>query len=605
MTDTLQIALNKLAAWKGNVRKTGPKDGIDELAASIATHGLLQSLVVRPAKGGKYEVIAGRRRYLALQSLAKAGTLAKDHPVACTLASDEIDASELSLAENVVRMSMHPADQFEAFRTVIEKGAGIADVAARFGVSESIVTKRLRLGRLSPVILDAYREGRIDLEEAQAFAITDDHAAQEHVLTELSDWRLDPQSIRRALTETEVPASDKRVRFIGLEAYEAAGGSVRRDLFDDANGGYAQDVELLDRLVNDKLSAVAAELSGEGWSFVHTMIDLDYQALSEFSRVSPERAELSDADQAELETLSAEYDELVDSEGDDASERLDELQQRMDTLTERSEYWPAETLALAGAVIGLSHDGSVRIERGLIRKADAKALRKAAQGGETGEPANALPASLIEDLTAQRSAAIGAELIRQPDIALAAMVHAMTLQAFYHGFAGDACVEVGVREANLARLIRSEADCPALAAIEAERERLASILPESPDALWPWMLAQPKETLIGILGFIAAISVNAVQGKGALPNSERLTHAHALAGALGLDMTRYFTASTEGYFARVSRSVILSAIDEANGGHAPALEKLKKNELAVRAADLVANTGWLPEPLRAAHKAAA
>lgn len=604
MTDTLAIALNKLTAWNGNVRKTGAKDGIDELAASIATHGLLQSLVVRPAKGGKYEVIAGRRRYLALQSLAKAGTLAKDHPVACALASNEIDATELSLAENVVRMSMHPADQFEAFRTVIEKGASIADVAARFGVSESIVTKRLRLGRLSAVILGAYREGRIDLEEAQAFAITDDHAAQERVLTELSDWRLDPQSIRRALTETEVPASDKRVRFIGLEAYEAAGGSARRDLFDDANGGYAQDAELLDRLVTDKLASIAAELSGEGWSFVHTMIDLDYQALAEFSRVSPERAELSDADQAELETLSAEYDELVDSEGDDASERLDELQQRMDTLTERSEYWPAETLALAGAVIGLSHDGSVRIERGLIRKSDAKALRKAARG-EKGEPAKALPASLIEDLTAQRSAAIGAELIRQPEIALAAMVHAMTLQAFYQVSAGDACVEVGVREAHLARLIRSEADCPALVAIEAERERLASNLPENPDALWPWILAQPKETLLGILGFIAAISVNAVQGKGALPDSERLTHAHALAGALGLDMTRYFTASAEGYFARVNRSVILSAIDEAHGGHAPALEKLKKTELAVRAADLVANTGWLPEPLRAAHKAAA
>jgi ParB family chromosome partitioning protein len=604
MTDTLAIALNKLTAWKGNVRKTGAKDGIDELAASIATHGLLQSLVVRPAKADKYELIAGRRRYLALQSLAKAGTIAKDYPVACTLASDEIDASELSLAENVVRMSMHPADQFEAFRTVIEKGAGIADVAARFGVSETIVTKRLRLGRLSPVILSAYREGRIDLEEAQAFAITEDHAAQERVLTELSDWRLDPQSIRRALTETEVPASDKRVRFIGLEAYETAGGSVRRDLFDDANGGYAQDAELLERLVTDKLSAVAAEVSGEGWSFVHTMTDLDYQALAEFTRVSPERADLSDADQAELDALSAEYDRLVDSEDYDASECLDELQRRMDALTERSEYWPAETLAVAGAVIGLSHDGSVRIERGLVRKSDAKALRKAAKS-EKGEPANALPASLIEDLTAQRSAAIGAELIRQPDIALSAMVHAMTLQAFYDGAAGEACVEIGVREANLARLIKVGGDCPALAGIEAERERLASILPESPDALWPWMLSQPKETLLDILGFIAAISVNAVQGKGTQPGSERLTHAHALAGALGLDMTRYFTASAEGYFGRVSRSVILSAIDEAHGAHAPALEKLKKSELAVRAADLVANTGWLPEPLRPTHKAAA
>jgi ParB family chromosome partitioning protein len=185
------------------------------------------------------------------------------------------------------------------------------------------------------------------------------------------------------------------------------------------------------------------------------------------------------------------------------------------------------------------------------------------------------------------------------------MVHAMTLQAFYHGSAGDACVEIGVREANLARLIKVGGDCPALAAIEAVRERLVSILPESPDTLWSWMLAQPQETLLGILGFIAAISVNAVQDKGALPCSDGLAHAHALTSALGLDMTRYFTASAEGYFGRVSRSVILSAIAEARGAQAPALEKLKKTELAVRAAELVANTGWLPEPLRPAHRAAA
>jgi len=60
------IALNKLTSWSGNVRKTGASEGIDELASSIAAHGLLQSLVVRKATRGKFAVVAGQRRLLAL-----------------------------------------------------------------------------------------------------------------------------------------------------------------------------------------------------------------------------------------------------------------------------------------------------------------------------------------------------------------------------------------------------------------------------------------------------------------------------------------------------------------------------------------------------------
>jgi ParB-like nuclease domain len=65
------IALNKLIPAKANVRRTGATDGIEELAASIAAHGLLTSLTVRKSARGKFAVIAGRRRYLALNLLAE------------------------------------------------------------------------------------------------------------------------------------------------------------------------------------------------------------------------------------------------------------------------------------------------------------------------------------------------------------------------------------------------------------------------------------------------------------------------------------------------------------------------------------------------------
>ncbi|MBZ0147516.1 MAG: ParB/RepB/Spo0J family partition protein, partial [Pseudorhodoplanes sp.] len=172
MTDAIAIPFNKLVPWDGNVRKTGAADGIEALASSIAAHGILQSLVVRKAKGGKYQIIAGRRRYLALKSLVASGVMRKDQAIPCTVAQADVAAQELSLAENVIRAPMHPADQFEAFRDIIEAGATASDVAARFGIQEALVTRRLKLGRLSPVILDAYRAGEITLDEAEAFTLS-------------------------------------------------------------------------------------------------------------------------------------------------------------------------------------------------------------------------------------------------------------------------------------------------------------------------------------------------------------------------------------------------------------------------------------------------
>lgn len=156
MTDITNIPLNKLTHFEGNVRKTQNKGFIDELAASIRAHGLQQNLIVKQ-DGQKFAVVAGGQRLKALLQLAKAGDIKHSHPVPCKIAEGDIDPSELSLMENVVRENMHPADEFEAFRGLIDKGVPLADIAARFGVSETVVMQRLKLARVSPVILKAYR----------------------------------------------------------------------------------------------------------------------------------------------------------------------------------------------------------------------------------------------------------------------------------------------------------------------------------------------------------------------------------------------------------------------------------------------------------------
>jgi len=116
MTDIIKLPLNKLTAWEGNVRKTQNKASIDELAASIKALGLQQNLVVKKT-GKTFAVVAGGRRLLALQKLAKAGDVAPDFEVPCRI-TEAKDATEISLAENVVRENMHPADEFEAFRNL-------------------------------------------------------------------------------------------------------------------------------------------------------------------------------------------------------------------------------------------------------------------------------------------------------------------------------------------------------------------------------------------------------------------------------------------------------------------------------------------------------
>jgi ParB family transcriptional regulator, chromosome partitioning protein len=251
---TASIPLNKLTVWDGNVRKTDSEKGLDELIASIAAHGVLQSLVVKKAARGKYSIIAGRRRYLALCVLAEAGTIASDAPVPCRIVPGSADSVEISLTENVVRAPMHPADQFEAFRALVDDGNSVADIAARFGLAEKAVKQRLKLARVSPKVFDAYRAGDLTLEQVQAFTVTDDHASQEQVFEGLADWS-DTDDIRNALTQDDIAATDKRARFVTVAAYEAAGGEVKRDLFtEDDDGVFLLDPAILDHLVADTQS---------------------------------------------------------------------------------------------------------------------------------------------------------------------------------------------------------------------------------------------------------------------------------------------------------------------------------------------------------------
>ena len=407
--DIRDIPLSQLELSPANVRKT-PADAsaFTELKASIAAHGLLENLIARAMEPGsdgpgRYAVIAGGRRLAAMQALAAEGALDEDHPVPCRMIGDIVAAEEVSLAENSVRAAMHPADQVEAFRRLADAGSTAAAIAARFGVSERTVEKRLRLGNAAPVLLEAYRAGEIDLDTLMAFAVTTDQARQNAVWAAVSQQAYRPGAwqIKRLLTEDRLPATSANARFVGIEAYEAAGGRIDRDLFaeEDERGIWFDDPDLLNKLAMDSLQVAARELETR-WKWAEARLAVDWSATAAFGRVRPQPAEPTDGETAEIERLRTRNGELANmnddgwteelvEEAEGNEERLDEIEA---TIEARAVY-RREDIAIAGCIATVGNDGELKLIQGLVRPEDmpAREAGDAAAGhGDTSDEKNTI-----------------------------------------------------------------------------------------------------------------------------------------------------------------------------------------------------------------------
>ena len=366
MTDPVirSIPLDRLELSPANVRKTAAgKTAFTELKASIASHGLLENLVVRacdPNADGneRYAVIAGGRRLTALIDLAREGVLAHDFPVPCRVIGNGAADNELSLAENVVRVAMHPADQVQAFGTLADDGATVAGIAARFGVAERTVEQRLRLGNAAPELLDAYRADEIDLDTLKAFAVTADRERQMAVWEQVKGQSYRPSGwqIKRMLTEDRVPATSITAHFVGVEIYEAAGGRVDRDLFadEDERGVWLEDPDLLDKLATERLQATADELATR-WKWAEARLEVDWTDIARFGRINPQPAQPTGEETAESERLRNRHDELANMYDDAWTEELvaeaDAIETRLEEIeaaVEARATFRHEDFAIAG-----------------------------------------------------------------------------------------------------------------------------------------------------------------------------------------------------------------------------------------------------------------
>ncbi len=475
LSPSRDIPFNKLRLSQSNVRRIKADVSIEELAEDIARRGLIQSLNVRPildadgAETGLYEVPAGGRRFRALELLVKQKRFAKAGPVPCIVRDPDTDIlpEDDSLAENVQRVALHPLDQYRAFQALREKGQSEEAIAAAFFVPVSVVRQRLKLAAVSPALLEVYAEDGMTLEQLMAFAVSNDHARQEQVWEAVrQSWSKEPYQIRRMLTEKSVRASDKRARFVGLEVYEAAGGTISRDLFQNDDGGWLDDPALLDRLVTEKLKAEAEAIAMEGWRWIEVAAELPYGHTHGLRRIDGQAAALSEDEQRQLAEAQTEYDALTDEYQDveelpeEVDARLGELEAIIAGFEERPVIYAPEDTAIAGAFVSVKPDGTLAVERGYVRAEDERKAdevegdgadngdRKSTDGSDRSGPVitvagegpeadpdeddviRPLPDRLVLELTAHRTLALRDAVAREPEVALTLLLHRLVTDAF-------------------------------------------------------------------------------------------------------------------------------------------------------------------------------
>ena len=607
----MQVRLDRLAISPRNVRRVAP-DGIEELAALIDSQGLLQPLVVTRNDGDpeRYDVEAGGRRLRALQRLAQAGRIAPDAPVECRLIETE-RALEASLAENSARQAMHPADQCEAFRALLDSGLPVERIAERFGITVRAVQQRLRLANVAPDLIARFRAGELTLDQMQALALTDDHARQIAIMSALPAWHRDAWAIKQRVIEHEVHAGDPRALFVGVADYEAAGGVVRRDLFSERGDVYLSDAALLDSLVTQRLEREAETLRAEGWSWVEARARFDYAERSAFRVLPRVRRPKTEAEQSRIAALRARLNELdaalADTDDEAVAEGLetqrDEAEEALDAAeADEPEEWSADDRARAGAVVSMQH-GELAVVCGLVRPSDeggigseARAYQDKTQRTDTQAQAG-LSTRLAQSLAAHRTAAMAATLLEVPRVALVFLAWRLADELVGRSGTDSSLIQIRTTDA-MHDLVRQAPDLEASTAGQAlavARARWISELPQESAARLRWLADLPDTTLVELLAWCTACTLDT----GSATVLARARGTDLLAEWVGLDAARWWRPSAEHFFGLMTKAQIAQAVGEALGSEAAApIANMKKDAATKHAEQLVAPTTWVPAPLR-------
>jgi len=583
-----QVPWNKLVPSKRNVRKV--KSDPAPLAANIEADGLIHPLVVIERERGRYEVAAGERRRRAIGLLVKAGKWERTALVSVEVRGED-EATALSLAENVQRVAMHPADAFRAFAALASEGHDEAAIANRYGYQAAEVRRLLTLGQLSSRVLNALATDKIDVATARAFTLTNDHARQEAVLARCKTER----EVRAMLTDTKVPTTSRTFTLIA-DAYAERGGSITRDLFAAEGDGYADDGALVAELVQGRFAELADEARAGGWGEVFAD-DRAPANIYSWSRMNPgdhrpltpgEEAQIAEAQDA-IATRRAELGKNVYYDA-----TVSKHEAAIQRVRRGAEFYTAEQKAKGTLVICFDHTGGLDV----IAYTKKAPQRASAANGKANTTADRplFDAKMIEELSRVRTAALQYEVAHNDALARDVLLDRLLAMVAATGYTPPHAVQL--RGADRLQSERSfEITAGKIASPAARVADVLATMPRDEGGRFAWVRALDDDTKTRLQSYCTAALIDGTEGKFA--DRPRLASAARIATAARLDMEEHWEPTIE-FWARLSRRTLLATLTEAiSPAAADNCIKMKKGELAVACMERVAGRGWLPPALRA------
>ncbi|HDX4792426.1 TPA: ParB/RepB/Spo0J family partition protein [Escherichia coli] len=598
-TAEVSVPLASLIKSPLNVR-TVPysAESVSELAESIKGVGLLQNLVVHALPGDRYGVAAGGRRLAALNMLAERGIIPADWPVRVKVIPQEL-ATAASMTENGHRRDMHPAEQIAGFRAMAQEGKTPAQIGDLLGYSPRHVQRMLKLADLAPVILDALAEDRITTEHCQALALENDTARQVQVFEAAcqSGWGGKPevQTIRRLVTESEVAvAGNSKFRFVGADTFSPD--ELRTDLFSDDEGGYV-DCVALDAALLEKLQAVAEHLrEAEGWEWCAGRMEPvgccredagTYRSLPE-----PE-AVLTEAEEERLNELLMRYDAL---ENQCEESDLLEAEMKLMRCMAKVRAWTPEMRAGSGVVVSWRY-GNVCVQRGVQLHSEDDVADNDYRTEQVQEKASVEEISLplLTKMSSERTLAVQAALIQQPEKTVALMVWRLCSCVF--DYCNTTLHPFRIQTEEYHRRLTSDAPSgksgQAWLSLMKEKTRLEALLPENWQKDFTTFFTLDGQTLMRLMVFCTACSVDGVQTRECGHTSR--SPLDTLETAIGFHMRDWWQPTKANFFGHLKKPQIIAALNEAGlSGAARDAEKMKKGDAAEHAEHHMKDNRWVP-----------
>ncbi len=566
------------------------KSKVKANAASIKAVGILQNLVVSQMEGGMYLIEAGNGRYESVELLIAAGELTPEFSYPCKVNNSGFSAEAIMLIENSHREGLHPVDEFTSFARLINADEmKIKEVANAFSVSQKYVKQRMKLASLAPKLITAFKDGKMDLDEAEAFTLTDDPALQ------LSVWEMEKNHpsrhrIRQLVTENKMQANNSLVSFVGLQQYKKAGGNVIADLFTDAS--FLGSPEIIYRLAQENLDKGANKLKKLGWSWVEAFVDGNVPSGRVHPGDGPKTAELQamvNAKQKELDDLW-EIEEWSDVEHKKEAVLLTAIDE-LETKMEASAVFSDDDRSIAGCVVTVTN-GELSTIRGVVKDEDAKRLsegEKSNQGdgvdNDSDDNRQEYSQTLKNDLSAYRSMAIKAELCRSPEVAKDLLLFTLCNDLLAVGYFGrDISITAHPSKPVTSRedidsfngtvVMRQTGDSLSLAwlGIDDEREKfdaMCNLSNDEKDALLAYVVAQ---------AFIGSLADQ--QGGAMTSIMERLN----------VPFREHWTPNASNFFSRLKRPDLNRVAAELCGEEwSSERSSMKKGDLASAVSSVVAN----------------